>query len=103
MASLRASSPSLVDLQHDHKYRKYVQAVERILQTFDAINEWADVIRFLTSLTKAPPNRNVLYLTLADTVTARTVSGHTAQGDCRQTAGAVPESGAACRRSLQGP
>jgi hypothetical protein len=36
----------------DPRLRKYTAAVERILQTFDAVNEWADFIRFLSSLAK---------------------------------------------------
>ncbi|KAJ1651312.1 hypothetical protein IWQ61_008089, partial [Dispira simplex] len=37
----------------DPKYTKYKQLVERILQSFDYINEWADVTAFLSKLTKA--------------------------------------------------
>ncbi|KAJ1968800.1 hypothetical protein IWQ62_001022 [Dispira parvispora] len=37
----------------DPKYTKYTQLVERILQSFDYINEWADVTAFLSKLTKA--------------------------------------------------
>lgn len=36
----------------DPRFRKYTASVERILQTFDTVNEWADFIRFLSSLAK---------------------------------------------------
>ncbi|KAJ1972584.1 hypothetical protein H4R34_005361, partial [Dimargaris verticillata] len=41
------------EFKDDPKYTKYVQQVERILQSFDYINEWADVTAFLTKLRKA--------------------------------------------------
>ncbi|TPX60422.1 hypothetical protein PhCBS80983_g01815 [Powellomyces hirtus] len=47
-----AESLSAHDLQRDPKYRRYVQAVDKILQSFDTISEWADVIGFLTRLAK---------------------------------------------------
>ncbi|KAJ1928071.1 hypothetical protein IWQ60_002383 [Tieghemiomyces parasiticus] len=37
----------------DPKYAKYAQLVERCLQSFDYISEWADVTAFLAKLTKA--------------------------------------------------
>ncbi|KAI9357017.1 Dopey, N-terminal-domain-containing protein [Zopfochytrium polystomum] len=40
------------ELRRDPKYRKYVQAVDKILQSFDAISEWADLIGFLSRLLK---------------------------------------------------
>ena len=36
----------------DPQYRKYVYALEKTLQTFDTVNEWADVIKFLSGLTR---------------------------------------------------
>lgn len=33
-------------------YKKYSSLVERTLQSFDQVNEWADIIRFLTNLGK---------------------------------------------------
>lgn len=37
----------------DSRYKKYVQQVERILQSFDReVNEWADFIAFLGKLLK---------------------------------------------------
>ncbi|KAJ3063956.1 hypothetical protein HK102_008342, partial [Quaeritorhiza haematococci] len=39
-------------LRKDPKYRKYVQVMDRTLLSFDAVNEWADVIGFLTRLVK---------------------------------------------------
>ena len=37
----------------DYRYKKYVQQVERILQSFDKeVNEWADFIAFLGKLLK---------------------------------------------------
>jgi hypothetical protein len=38
---------------HDPRYAKFSQAVDRHLQTFDLISEWADVIAFLAKLLKA--------------------------------------------------
>ncbi|KAJ3012642.1 hypothetical protein HKX48_006177 [Thoreauomyces humboldtii] len=40
------------DLHNDPKYRRYLQAVDKILQSFDTVSEWADVIGFLTRLAK---------------------------------------------------
>ncbi|KAJ1956676.1 hypothetical protein GGI12_005245, partial [Dipsacomyces acuminosporus] len=37
----------------DPKYQKYVQLVERNLQSFDYVSEWADVTAFLTKLSRA--------------------------------------------------
>ncbi|CEQ42798.1 SPOSA6832_04666 [Sporobolomyces salmonicolor] len=39
-------------LQSDPKYRKYSQAVDKTLQSFDQVNEWADFITFLAKLLK---------------------------------------------------
>lgn len=36
----------------DSKYRKYSQAVDKTLQSFDQVNEWADFITFLAKLLK---------------------------------------------------
>ncbi|KAJ2621596.1 hypothetical protein GGI26_003929 [Coemansia sp. RSA 1358] len=36
--------------KNDPKYQKYVQLVERNLQSFDYVSEWADVTAFLTKL-----------------------------------------------------
>ncbi|KAJ3334101.1 hypothetical protein HDU76_010223 [Blyttiomyces sp. JEL0837] len=41
-----------IDLKKDPKYKKYVFAVDKILQSFDLVNEWADVIGFLSRLLK---------------------------------------------------
>lgn len=41
-----------LDKKHDSKYRRYVAAVEKCLQSFESVNEWADVISFLTRLGK---------------------------------------------------
>jgi hypothetical protein len=40
-------------LQADPKWRKYSQLVEKTLQSFDQVNEWADFITFLAKLLKA--------------------------------------------------
>ncbi|KAI8985936.1 Dopey, N-terminal-domain-containing protein [Pilobolus umbonatus] len=39
--------------QNDPRFRKYVQLVEKNLQSFDAVNEWADIISFLGRLLKS--------------------------------------------------
>ncbi|KAJ3138752.1 hypothetical protein HK100_012424 [Physocladia obscura] len=36
----------------DPKYKRYVNAIDSILKLFDAVNEWADVIGFLSKLLK---------------------------------------------------
>lgn len=40
-------------LMGDAKYRKFAQAVDKTLQSFDQVNEWADFITFLAKLLKA--------------------------------------------------
>lgn len=37
----------------DPKFKKYAQAVEKCLATFDNVHEWADFIAFLSKLLKA--------------------------------------------------
>lgn len=44
--------PQSTALQADPKYRKYSQLVDRTLQSFDNVNEWADFITFLAKLLK---------------------------------------------------
>ncbi|KAI9032772.1 Dopey, N-terminal-domain-containing protein [Phycomyces nitens] len=39
--------------QTDPRFRKYVQLIEKNLQSFDAVNEWADIISFLGRLLKS--------------------------------------------------
>ncbi|GAA5831398.1 hypothetical protein JCM3766R1_001734 [Sporobolomyces carnicolor] len=39
-------------LMGDAKYRKFAQAVDKTLQSFDQVNEWADFITFLAKLLK---------------------------------------------------
>ncbi|KAF7726823.1 hypothetical protein EC973_008424 [Apophysomyces ossiformis] len=39
--------------QNDPRFRKYVQLIEKNLQSFDAVNEWADIISFLGRLLKS--------------------------------------------------
>lgn len=39
-------------LNADPKFKKYTAQVERCLQTFDNVHEWADFIAFLTKLLK---------------------------------------------------
>lgn len=43
---------SLQDKKNDSKYRRYVAALEKCLQSFESVNEWADVISFLSRLGK---------------------------------------------------
>lgn len=45
-------SESYLDYKHDPRYRRYASAIEKNLQTFEAINEWPDFISFLSRLTK---------------------------------------------------
>ncbi|BGP14202.1 hypothetical protein JCM10213v2_002145 [Rhodosporidiobolus nylandii] len=40
-------------LQSDPKYRKYAASVDKTLQSFDQVNEWADFITFLAKLLKS--------------------------------------------------
>ncbi|KAF9137838.1 hypothetical protein BGX30_009855 [Mortierella sp. GBA39] len=56
--SLAASSPKLPspfpkNLQNDPRYKKYIQLVERNLQSFDNVNEWADVNPFLLKIMRS--------------------------------------------------
>ncbi len=39
-------------LASDAKYKKYAAQVERCLQSFESVNEWADFISFLSRLLK---------------------------------------------------
>ncbi|CDH57342.1 cellular morphogenesis-related protein [Lichtheimia corymbifera JMRC:FSU:9682] len=39
--------------QSDPRFRKYVQLIEKNLNSFDAVNEWADIISFLGRLLKS--------------------------------------------------
>lgn len=39
-------------LKKDSRYKKYHNAMDRSLQSFDTVNEWADVTKFLTNLIK---------------------------------------------------
>ncbi|RUP50361.1 Dopey, N-terminal-domain-containing protein [Jimgerdemannia flammicorona] len=41
------------EYRKDPRYKKYVQLVEKNLQSFDNVNEWADVIAFLGKLLRA--------------------------------------------------
>jgi hypothetical protein len=36
----------------DPKYKKYAQQVDRCLNSFDSVHEWADLIAFLKQLLK---------------------------------------------------
>lgn len=36
----------------DPKVKRYISSIDKILLSFDSINEWADIIAFLTKLTK---------------------------------------------------
>ncbi|KAI9253613.1 Dopey, N-terminal-domain-containing protein [Sporodiniella umbellata] len=44
---------SIKSFQNDSRFRKYVQLVEKNLQSFDAVYEWADIISFLGRLLKS--------------------------------------------------
>ena len=52
VAALAAVEKALLK---DPKYNKYAQSVERTLQSFDNVNEWADFITFLAKLLKVIP------------------------------------------------
>jgi len=41
---------NFLELNNDPRYKKYVQLVERNLQSFDSVNEWADVNPFLLKI-----------------------------------------------------
>ncbi|KAJ3070565.1 hypothetical protein HDU98_006459 [Podochytrium sp. JEL0797] len=41
-----------ITLKKDPKYKRYVNAIDAILKMFDSVNEWADVIGFLSKLLK---------------------------------------------------
>jgi len=42
----------LLDFRNDAKFKKYQSAIEKTLQTFESIGEWADIISFLNRLSK---------------------------------------------------
>ncbi|KAI1316511.1 hypothetical protein EDD11_009924 [Mortierella claussenii] len=59
-SQLRSPSPSpktppphAWELNNDPRYKKYVQLVERNLQSFDSVNEWADVNPFLLKIMRS--------------------------------------------------
>jgi hypothetical protein len=41
-----------VEYVEDASFKKFQTAMQKILATFDTINEWADIITFLTKLIK---------------------------------------------------
>lgn len=41
----------------DPKYKKYTQQVEKCLNSFDNVHEWADCIAFLKQLLKVSPSQ----------------------------------------------
>lgn len=47
-------------LQSDPRFRKYNQLIEKNLNSFDAVNEWADIISFLGRLLKVTKKKTVL-------------------------------------------
>lgn len=48
----RCTRTYLSDFFKDTRYKKYVLLVERNLQLFDSVSEWADFIAFLSRLVK---------------------------------------------------
>ncbi len=44
------------NLKNDSRYKKYHLAVEKTLQSFESIAEWADIISFLNRLSKVLPD-----------------------------------------------
>ena len=42
----------MLEYQHESSFKKFQSAIQKILATFDSIDEWADIITFLTKLTK---------------------------------------------------
>lgn len=83
----------------DPKYKKYTQQVERCLNSFDNVHEWADCIAFLKQLLKvrAPSHtaRNRALLTAcfaADIPILHAVQGDSTQVGCREAPFAVFES-----------
>lgn len=47
-----------VDYKSDSRYKKYHASVEKTLQSFESVGEWADIISFLNRLSKV---NNTLY------------------------------------------
>lgn len=52
----------LIDKKNDSKYRRYVAALEKCLQSFESVSEWADVISFLSRLGKVIINLQLVSL-----------------------------------------
>lgn len=44
-----------IEYRNDAKYKKYASAIEKTLQSFESVAEWADIISFLNRLSKVWP------------------------------------------------
>lgn len=49
------SNTLLLEYRNDAKYKKYASAIEKTLQSFESVAEWADIISFLNRLSKVWP------------------------------------------------
>lgn len=49
-------------LANDAKYKKFAFQVEKALQTFESVNEWADFISFLSRLLKVSRVQTMLIM-----------------------------------------
>ena len=94
MALMNVARP---DLRKDVKYRRFVQAVDKILQSFDSVNEWADVIGFLTRLGKVSltiswaERGSFVYKQMLDFPSPPTILYSSSKTDRIKEAGAMPK------------
>ena len=51
MSTINYPNADLEDSK-DPNFKRYVQLMDKVLQSFESVNEWADVIGFLTRLIK---------------------------------------------------
>lgn len=50
--SVREAVDVVIDYRTDSRFKKYQSAIEKSLQTFESVGEWADIISFLNRLSK---------------------------------------------------
>lgn len=81
-------------LASDAKYKKFASQVDRCLQSFESVNEWADFISFLSRLLKVRwrgATARGPKLTMVDASnTFSTLQRDSSQADCRQASRSMP-------------
>lgn len=93
-------------MANDPKYKRFKQQVDKALQSFENVNEWADFISFLSRLLKVR-SRNwslakvmlTVPYSIDVAITFTAVSRDTQEAYCLQEVGTMLESGATFRGS----